>query len=163
MNIIDRINKFIVNLVSYLVIILILELVYDAVMRYVFNTAVEWSFDISYILYGVIFMLAIPHVDYLNRHVRIEVIYNRLSKKYKNLVDILGYIFLYIPISLSLLVYGYQFFYTSYKIKETSGASMWSPPIYPFKFIIPLTGLLLFLHTISQLFKIVCQTITKEK
>ncbi len=81
MNIIDRINKFIVNLVSYLVIILILELVYDAVMRYVFNTAVEWSFDISYILYGVIFMLAIPHVDYLNRHVRIEVIYNRLSKK----------------------------------------------------------------------------------
>lgn len=40
---------------------------------------------------------------------------------------------------------------------------MWSPPIYPFKFIIPLTGLLLFLHTISQLFKIVCQTITKEK
>ncbi len=85
------------------------------------------------------------------------------QKKYKNLVDILGYIFLYIPISLSLLVYGYQFFYTSYKIKETSGASMWSPPIYPFKFIIPLTGLLLFLHTISQLFKIVCQTITKEK
>ena len=161
MNIIDKINKIISNIVSYLVIILILELVYDTVMRYVFNIAVEWSFDISYMLYGIIFMLAIPHVDYLNKHVRIEIFYNRFSKRLKSIVDIIGYILIYIPISISLLIFGWKFFYISYKIKETSGASMWSPPIYPFKFIIPLTGFLFLLHTLSRLIKTIRYAIKK--
>ncbi len=155
MNILDRVNKLIAQVVSYLVLILILELIYDTVMRYVFNVAVEWSFDISYMLYGVIFMLCIPHVDYLNKHVRIEVFYNKLSKKRRLVADIIGYVFIYLPISISLMVYGWNFFYRSYMLRETSSVSMWSPPIYPFKFLIPFTGFLIFLQTISNIIKCV--------
>jgi TRAP-type mannitol/chloroaromatic compound transport system permease small subunit len=68
MSFIDKLNELISRIVSWLVIFLIVELVYDTVMRYVFNVAVEWSYDISYMLYGIIFMLAIPHVEYLNKH-----------------------------------------------------------------------------------------------
>jgi len=153
MSFIDKLNELISRIVSWLVIFLIVELVYDTVMRYVFNVAVEWSYDISYMLYGIIFMLAIPHVEYLNKHVRIEVLYNKLSYRMRLVVDIIGFLFVYLPVSIVLLYFGWKFFYQSYIIKETSGASMWSPPIYPFKFIIPLTGFLLTLQTLSELIK----------
>ncbi len=153
MDFIDKINTVISRIVSWLVLILILELIYDTIMRYLFNVAVEWSFDISYMLYGIIFMLAIPYVEHINKHVRIEVVYNILSPRIQIVIDIIGYIFIYLPVSIALLYFGWNFFYESFTLRETSGASMWAPPIYPFKFIIPLTGFLLLLQTISELIK----------
>lgn len=153
MNLIDKLTYLITRLISLLVIFLILELVYETIMRYVFNYAVVWSFDISYILYGIIFMLSIPHVEVIDKHVRIEVIYNKLSKKARLTLDLMGYLIFYLPVSVAITYFGWNFFYESYVIRETSGATMWSPPIYPFKFIIPLTGFLLFLQSLSQIVK----------
>ena len=150
---IDRINQIIAKATSWLVLALILELVYDTIMRYLFNVAVVWSYDISYMIYGIIFMLSVPYVEKMDKHVRIEILYDRLSKKMKAFLDIIGYFLLYLPSSLVLLYFGWKFFWESYTLKEVSGASMWAAPIYPFKFIIPLTGALLLLQTISEIMK----------
>ncbi len=150
---IDKLNEIIAKSISWLVLILILELVYDTIMRYLFNIAVLWSYDISYMLYGIIFMLAVPYVEKIDKHVRIEVLYEKFPSKIKNIVDIIGYVLLYIPSSIVILYFGWKFFWESYQLKEVSGASMWAAPIYPFKFIIPLTGLLLLLQSISEILK----------
>ncbi len=152
-SLIDRINQIIAKATSWLVLALILELVYDTIMRYLFNVAVMWSYDISYMLYGIIFMLSVPYVENINKHVRIEILYDKLSKKMRAFLDIIGYLILYLPSSLVLLYFGWNFFWESYNLKEVSGASMWAAPIYPFKFVIPLTGLLLLLQTISEIMK----------
>ncbi len=151
--IIDKLNEIIAKAISWLVLILILELVYDTIMRYLFNVAVIWSYDISYMLYGIIFMLAVPYVEKIDKHVRIEILYEKFPFKIKVLLDILGYVLLYLPSAMALLYFGWRFFWESYKLKEVSGASMWAAPIYPFKFIIPLSGALLLFQTISEIIK----------
>ena len=56
--IIDRINDWVGKGVAWLVPILILELAYDTAARYMFNAPTMWSYDISYMLYGTIFLVA---------------------------------------------------------------------------------------------------------
>ncbi len=150
MDYINRINDWIAKAVAYLVPLLILELVYDTFSRYLFNAPTEWSYDISYMLYGAIFMLGSAHTLKLDRHVRIESIYSRLSLRGRAIIDGICYLILYFPSTIALLYFGTIFAIKSWKMWESGGESMWQPPIYPFKTVLPLSALLLFLQGIVQ-------------
>ena len=54
LHLIDKSNLWIGKAVSWFVPLLILELVYDTIARYVFNAPTAWSYDISYMLYGAL-------------------------------------------------------------------------------------------------------------
>ena len=143
---IDRLSEWVGKGVAWLIPLLILELVYDTAARYLFNTATGWSYDLSYMLYGAIFMLGASHTLVRDGHVRIEVIYHRVSARTRALIDSLGYLLFYLPAVGALLYFGSRFALQSWRMGETSGESMWSPPIYPFKTIIPLAAALLLLQ-----------------
>lgn len=150
MEFLDRVNDWVAKAAAWLVPVLILELVYDTIARYVFNTPTEWSYDITYMLYGAIFMLGSAHTLRVNKHVRIETIYGRLSRRAKASVDALCYVILYFPLMIALIYFGGAFALRSWKMWEAGGESMWQPPIYPFKTILPLAALLLLMQGIVQ-------------
>jgi TRAP-type mannitol/chloroaromatic compound transport system permease small subunit len=143
---VDKLSEWIGKGVAWLIPLLILELVYDTAARYLFNTATGWSYDVSYMLYGAIFMLGASHTLVRDGHVRIEIIYHRVSPRARALIDALGYLLLYLPAMGALLYFGLGFALKSWRMGETSGASMWSPPIYPFKAVLPLAAFLLLLQ-----------------
>lgn len=143
---IDRLSIWTGKAVAWLGLILILELVYDTAARYIFNAPTEWSYDISYMLYGTMFMIGASYTLLLDEHVRIGVFYDRVSRRNKAIINVVGYIIFFFPVTISLLYYGAEFAITSWKMTEHSGVSMWSPPIYPFKTIIPVTAFLLLLQ-----------------
>ncbi|RLB42879.1 MAG: hypothetical protein DRH12_04560 [Deltaproteobacteria bacterium] len=147
---IDRLNRWIAKGTAWLVPLLILELVYDTAARYIFNCPTEWSYDISYMLYGAIFMLGAAHTLAIDKHVRIETIYGKLSPKGKALMDGICYLIFYFPSVSALLYFGTKFAVRSWKMWEAGGESMWQPPIYPFKTILPIAALLLLLQGIAQ-------------
>jgi len=132
--------------VAWLGVVLILELVYDTVARYGFNAPTSWSYDISYMLYGVMFMVGSAYTLLLDEHVRIGVIYDRVTKRTQAIINIIGYTIFFFPVMLAIFWYGMEYAVTSWKMMEHAGVSMWSPPIYPFKTIIPLSALLLLLQ-----------------
>jgi len=147
---IDRLSEWIGKASAWLIPLLIAELVYDTIARYVFNAPTAWSYDISYMLYGAAFMGGASYTLLLDEHVRIEVIYEKVSPKSRAVIDAIGYVIFFFPSMGALLYFGTEFTIKSWKILETSGESMWSPPIYPFKTIIPITALLLILQGIVQ-------------
>lgn len=150
MNAIDRLNRWVAAGVSWLVPVLILELVYDTAARYIFNAPTEWSYDISYMLYGAIFMLGSAYTLQVDRHVRIETFYEKASPRAKAVIDAIGYLVFFFPVMIMLLWYGGRFALKSWQMLERSGDSMWQPVIYPFKAVFPLTALLLLLQGIVQ-------------
>lgn len=155
MGVIDRINEWVAKAVAFFVPLLILELVYDTIARYVFNAPTEWSYDISYMLYGAIFMLGSAYTLRIDRHVRIESIYSRLSTRGKAIIDGICYLLLFFPSMSSLLYFGSKFAIKSWKMLEMGGESMWQPPIYPFKTVLPLSALMLLLQGIVQFIRCV--------
>ena len=147
---IDRLSEWIGKASAWLIPLLIAELVYDTIARYVFNAPTAWSYDISYMLYGAAFMGGASYTLLLDEHVRIEVIYEKVSPKSRAVIDAIGYVIFFFPSMGALLYFGTEFTIKSWKILESSGESMWSPPIYPFKTIITITALLLILQGIVQ-------------
>ena len=147
---IDRLSKWVGKASAWLIPLLIAELVYDTVARYLFNAPTAWSYDISYMLYGTAFMGAAAYTLLVDEHVRIELIYEKASPKSRALIDAIGYVVFYFPSMGALFYFGADFTLKSWRMLETSGESMWSPPIYPFKTIIPLAALILILQGIVQ-------------
>ena len=162
MEFLDRLNDWVAKAVAWFVPVLILELVYDTIARYLFNAPTEWSYDVSYMLYGAIFMLGSAHTLRVDKHVRIETIYGRLSPRAKALVDAVCYVTLYFPVMIALVYFGGKFALRSWKMWEVGGESMWQPPIYPFKTILPLAALLLLMQGIVQFIRCVQVIAGKE-
>jgi TRAP-type mannitol/chloroaromatic compound transport system permease small subunit len=147
---IDRLSEFVGKASAWLIPLLIAELVYDTIARYIFNSPTAWSYDISYMLYGAAFMGGASYTILLDEHVRIEIIYEKVSLKSRAIIDAIGYVVFFFPSMGALLYFGADFTIKSWKILETSGESMWSPPIYPFKTIIPITALLIIFQGIVE-------------
>ena len=155
MNLIDQINKWAGKAVAWLVPILILELVYDTVARYVFNAPTKWSYDISYMLYGTIFMLGAAYTLQIDKHVRIETFYGKMSRKSKALIDAICYVLIFFPAMVAICYFGGVFALKSWKFMEASGDSMWQPAIYPFKTVLPVAAFLLILQGIVEFIRCV--------
>jgi len=153
MNLADAIDRLSIKTgkaVSWIVPLLVLELVYDTGARYLFNSPTIWSYDISYMLYGTLFMLGAAWTLQQEQHVRIDLILAKLSPRARAAVDLVGYVVFFFPAVGALVGYGASFSLDSWMILERSGQSMWQPPIYIFKTVIPLAGLLLFLQGLAR-------------
>ena len=146
----DRVSTWVGKASAWLIPLLIAELVYDTIARYLFNAPTAWSYDISYMLYGTAFMCAAAYALLRDEHVRIELIYEKVSPKSRAVIDAIGYLLFFFPSVGALFYFGVEFALKSWRMLETSGESMWSPPIYPFKTIIPLAALVLSLQGIVQ-------------
>lgn len=150
MQFIDRTNEWVAKAVAWLVPLLILELVYDTIARYVFNSPTEWSYDISYMLYGTIFMLGAAYTLNIDKHVRIETFYGRMTPRSKALMDAVGYLVFFFPVVTASIYYGGIFALKSWQMGELGGDSMWQPAIYPFKTVLPVAAVLLMLQGIAE-------------
>jgi TRAP-type mannitol/chloroaromatic compound transport system permease small subunit len=147
---IDGISIITGKAVSWIVPLLVLELVYDTSARYLFNAPTIWSYDISSMLYGTLFMLGAAWTLQREEHVRIDLFINKLSPRGRATVDLVGYLVFYFPAVGALVAYGASFSLQSWTILERSGQSMWQPPIYPFKTVLPLAALLLLLQGLAN-------------
>jgi TRAP-type mannitol/chloroaromatic compound transport system permease small subunit len=101
-------------------------------------------------LYGTIFMAGAAWTLLKDEHVRIEVLYERVSPRTRAFIDVMGYAVFFFPSMIALFYYGADFAIKSWKLMESSGESMWGPPIYPFKTVMPVAVLLLILQGIAQ-------------
>ena len=147
---IDGISIITGKAVSWIVPLLVLELVYDTSARYLFNAPTIWSYDISYMLYGTLFMLGAAWTLQREEHVRIDLFINKLSPRGRATLDLVGYLVFYFPAVGALVAYGASFSLQSWTILERSGQSMWQPPIYPFKTVLPLAALFLLLQGLAN-------------
>ena len=160
---VDASSRWTGTTISWLMIILVTELVYDTVARYVFNAPTKWSFDISYMLYSAIFMIGGAYTLLVGEHIRVDMFYERFSKRKRAIIDILGYLFFFFPTIGGMIVFGIIFVHESWQINEHCTISYWSPPLWHFKTIIPIGASLLFLQGIAEFIRALSELGQKEK
>ncbi|HSR13121.1 MAG TPA: TRAP transporter small permease subunit [Thermodesulfobacteriota bacterium] len=150
---IDKVAEWSGRIVSYLAYPLVGGVAYEVVARYVFNAPTEWAFDMTYMLYGSIFMLGAAYTLLHKGHIRTDVFYGRWPPQKQGKIDTLMYIFLFFPGMIFFLWAGWDYAAHSWMTNEKAGNSPWMPIIYPFKTVIPLTAALLLLQGVSELIK----------
>jgi len=151
--VIDAIANWCGRLVAWLIIPMTISVTWEVVARHFFRAPTIWAFDVTYMLYGTHFMLGTAYTLMRVGHVRTDMLYSNWSIRRQNWIDAIGYFFFFFPAMILLFYFGWQEFYHSFSIGETSDASPWRPIVYPFKGVIPLTALLLLTQGIAELLK----------
>ena len=142
---------------SWCIVILMGGTCYEVVMAYAFNAPTLWNFDFSLQMYGAIFMMAGVYTLSTEAHVRGDVIYRLFPTKVQGWIDLILYFLFFFPGVIALAVYGYDYAALAWKIKETSWNSPAQIQIYMAKSLIPLSGTLLVIQGISEVFRsIIC-------
>jgi TRAP-type mannitol/chloroaromatic compound transport system permease small subunit len=138
---------------SYLCIPLVGGLIYEVIARYGFNAPTKWAYDLSYMLYGTIFMLGAAYTLYKRGHIRTDLLYNNFPARWQGIIDAIFYIFFFFPGMIFFLIAGVDYAAHSISIQERTMISPWRPVIYPFKAVIPVAIVLLMIQGVSELIK----------
>jgi TRAP-type mannitol/chloroaromatic compound transport system permease small subunit len=128
-------------------------LTFEVIARYVFNKPTIWAYDVTYMLYGTIFMLGAAYTLYKGGHIRTDIFYASWSVRTRGWVDAVLYLVLFFPGVIFFFWAGLQEALHAFDIREVSDASPWRPPLYPLKAVIPISLALLFLQGISEFLK----------
>jgi TRAP-type mannitol/chloroaromatic compound transport system permease small subunit len=139
---------------------LVVALTYEVIARYVFHAPTIWAYDVTYMLYGTIFMLGAAYTLYRGGHIRTDIFYQNWSFRTRGAVDATLYLFLFFPGMALFFWMGLQEALQAWDIREVSDASPWRPPIYPFKTVIPISAALLIIQGISEFLKAAYAAVT---
>jgi len=151
--IIDKFTDTTGTWVAWLNVPLVLAVAYEVIARYLFDAPTIWSFDITYMLYGTIFMLGSAYALHKGAHIRTDFFFEKWSIRTKGMIDSIAFLVFFFPsIFVFFLVSGQEGWYAM-QIGETSEQTPWRPILWPFKMVVPLTCLLLLLQGISETIK----------
>ena len=151
--VIDRFTNWIGVAVSWLLVPMILGVTYEVAARYMFNAPTIWAFDLTYMLYGAVFMLGASYTLMKGAHIRTDMLWEKYSDRKKGWVDLLAYVLFFFPGLLMIFLTSVDDAWYSFQIGERSEQTAWRPIIYPFKAVVPVTALLLLIQGVSEFLK----------
>jgi len=151
--IIDALNEQIGRGTSWLTLAIVMVSVIVVILRYCFNIgSIATQESISY-MHALIFMLGAAYTLKHNAHVRVDIFYHRFNEKTQGWVDLLGTLFLLIPVCLFIIISSWEYVADSWAIQESSRNSGGLPAVYLLKSTIIIMAALLLLQAISLAIK----------
>jgi len=150
--VIDAINSRIGRWLSWLILVVALVSAANATVRKVFDTSSNGWLELQWVLFGIVFLLCSPWTLLDNEHIRIDIVYNMLRSRTRNIIDLFGHIFFLLPLTLIMIVTSVPFFIRSIAINEQS-SNAGGLPQWPAKSLVMLGFMLLFLQAVSEIIK----------
>ncbi len=152
---IDKASTWVGQAFSWLIVVLTLLVTWEVFSRYALNDPHAWAFDAMIILYGTMFMMAGAYTLSKNAHVRGDMIYGFFRPRAQATIDLVLYIFFFMPGVIALVWAGYYYAAESWAIRERSSVMYDGPPIYPFKTVIPVAGGFLLIQGMAEIIRCV--------
>ena len=149
---IDTIQDWFGFWVAMLIFPMVLVVIYEVIMRYVFNAPTSWGFEATTFIYGLHYMLGFGYALLHNSHVKVDVFVSLLPKRKRNIISLICNLFMFLPV-FALLSYGCITFAWDSIIGLEKSWTSWAPPIYPFKSLMALGFIMLLLQGVSSLLK----------
>lgn len=153
----DNLSAWFGKVFAWGVLVMALGVGYEVVVRYAFNAPTPWAFDLSYMLYGMLFMMAGAYTLSRDGHVRGDFIYRLWKPRTQAALELVLYFIFFFPGVTALVLAGWKYAARSWRYLEVSSNSPVGMPIFQFKTVIVAAGILLFLQGVAQVFRcIIC-------
>jgi TRAP-type mannitol/chloroaromatic compound transport system permease small subunit len=150
---IDHISIWAGKLFAWSVVILTGVVCFEVFMRYVMRAPTTWAYDVGYILYGALFIMAGAYALATHSHVRADVLYRLMPIRVQASIDLVLYPLFFMPAAAALIYSGYLYAESSWIMGERSPYSPAGPPLYHFKALIPISGVLLALQGLAEIIR----------
>jgi len=123
---------------AWLIILMTFGTSYEVFVRYVLNDPTPWAFDVSFIMYGTLFMMGGAYTLSRGGHVRGDFLYRLWKPKTQATVDLVLYLIFFFPGVTALIVTGWKYAARSVGYGEA---------------VMVAAGILLFIQGIAEIFR----------
>jgi TRAP-type mannitol/chloroaromatic compound transport system permease small subunit len=145
---ITTLNRRIFQVTVWLMAIVVPVMLYEVVMRYLFNQPTVWGMELAVLLFGPYFLLGGPYLLHLRGHVALDIARQRLSLDWQRRLDLINFPIIVFFCAV-LLYFSAPSAFSSWSYRETS-FSAWNPPIWPAKAMVPLALSLMMLQALVE-------------
>lgn len=154
---IDRFNGWIGKAAYALTLVMVLVGAYNAVVRYLdrytgLGLSSNTYIELQWYMFSIIFLLGAAYALHQDAHVRVDVLYGRLSDRGRAWVDLLGTLLFLFPFCVLVLWTSWPSAVNSWSIRELS-PDPGGLPRYPIRMIVPIAFTLLMLQGVSIVIK----------
>jgi len=156
---IDRLSAWVGKSFAWCILILCLATTYEVFVRYVLRAPTSWAFDIGYIMYGTLFMMAGGYALSRNAHVRGDFVFRLWPPRIQAGIEFTLYILFFFPGVLALIYAGWDYAAEAWSFLpygpsgpqgEISINSPAGVPVSPLKTILPIASFFLLLQGIVE-------------
>lgn len=106
---------------SWTIAALLVAIVLQVILRYVFKESFIALQDAQWYLYAVAFMVSISYTTSQDGQVKVDILYNRFSAKARSWIDIAGHLIFALPLYSFLMWEGWRLTANSFRLSENSG------------------------------------------
>jgi len=133
----DRFSDIMGWIAGFLNLVMLLNVFYDSIMRYFFNTGSIAMQEMEWHLFAMVFLFGIAYGLKEDGHVRVDVLYDGFSPRWKAIVNIAGTVLLLMPLSVLIVEGSVWYVQEAFTSGEISGDPGGLPQRWLIKLVIP--------------------------
>ena len=133
----DRFSDVMGWVAGALNLLMLLNVFYDSIMRYFFNSGSIALQETEWHLFSLVFLFGIAYALKEDGHVRVDVLYDRFSPRWKAIVNIGGTALLLFPLSVLIVEGSVWYVQEAFSSGEVSGDPGGLPYRWLIKLVIP--------------------------
>lgn len=149
---IDRVVDAIGRGVAWLNLGMVVVTCVVVVLRYAFDTGAIFLQESVVYMHGAAFLCGLAYALQHDAHVRVDLLYSRMSELRKATVNIVGHVVLLMPLCATIVVASWPYAVESWAVLEGSPEVAGIPAVFLLKTLIPVSALLLLLQAASSAF-----------
>jgi TRAP-type mannitol/chloroaromatic compound transport system permease small subunit len=133
----DRFSDLMGWIAGLLNLAMLINVFYDAIMRYFFNSGSIALQEMEWHLFAMVFLFGIAYALKEDGHVRVDILYDRYSPRWKAIVNIGGTLLLLLPLSVLVIKGSVWYVNEAFTTGEISGDPGGLPYRWLIKLVIP--------------------------
>ena len=150
--IVDRINRFVGQQVSWLILVAVIVSTVNAIIRKAFDSSSNAWLELQWYLFGAVFMLAAAYTLLTNEHIRIDVLSSTFKKSTRDKIDLICHILFLLPFCVLMIYLCIPWFYLTYLSGEMS-ANAGGLIVWPAKLLVLVGFIMLLAQCFSEIIK----------
>ncbi len=150
---IDRLSAWVGKAFAWCILIMSFGVGFEVFSRYLLNAPTGWSYDLSYMMYGALFMMGGAYTLSRDGMVRGDFLYRLWKPRTQARVELTLYILFFFPGMLALAFAGWKYASRSIRYTEVSVMSPAGMPIFQFKTIMVAAAALMLIQGVAQVLR----------
>jgi TRAP-type mannitol/chloroaromatic compound transport system permease small subunit len=151
------------QLISWLAAVLVVVIIVQVILRYVFGRGLVVLEEVQWHLYAIGIMFGLSYSLVHDSHIRLDLLYDGFPRRRKEKVEIFGVLFLLMPMIIVILIHSWPFLYDSLRINERSDAPMGLCCRWFIKALLPAGFIMLGLAAVSRLVRAIAYLKLKKE
>ncbi|MFQ5774694.1 MAG: TRAP transporter small permease subunit [Kiloniellaceae bacterium] len=163
---VDNLSTWVGKAFAWCILVLTFAYTYEVFVRYVLNNPTAWAFDMSYIMYGALFMMGGAYTLSRDGHVRGDVIFRLWPPRVQAVIEFVLIVLFLFPGMAALIYSGIDYAAESWSFLpygpggprgEISINSPAGVPVSPLKTILPVAAFFVMVQGFAELLRcIIC-------